>query len=364
MKMQNAKCKIQNAGVRSQGSGVRSQNLLFCLLSSVFCLLFFTGCASSIQQAKHDEIKGKLAIEKISIVGGGKEILVEASGPITYTAFKLSDPARLVLDIPGVDIEKVKAPIEVNNEFTNRIVVASYGEKGMAPIARVEIGLKERVASDVKMGEGGILVSLNHEAVQQAKAPAVVEAQVAMEQEVAKKEEPVAAAVEDTGHVPAEAEKLAPEGLNRGKEIKKADKLLKIETRKEKNRIIIKVIGNGPIGDFNSFTMDKPAPSRIVVDVWNVKSSILGDGLTVSSPYIKKVRVGEHPDKVRLVFDSGRKNAPPYTIERVENSLVITAGSIDAKKPEAASAPAARRCPGRSSPKPAGTANRRRTPRE
>ncbi|MEK7841844.1 MAG: AMIN domain-containing protein, partial [Deltaproteobacteria bacterium] len=108
--------------------------------------------------------------------------------------------------------------------------------------------------------------------------------------------------------------------------------------RKEKNRTIIKVIGNGPIGDFNAFTMDKPAPSRIVVDVWNVKSSIPGDGLAVGSTQIKKVRVGEHPDKVRLVFDSGQKNVPPYTIERVDNSLVITAGVIDVKKLETAAA--------------------------
>ncbi len=296
---------------------------------SVFCLLFFTGCAPTKSQIKSGEGGGKAAIEKISVVGGGREILIEASGPITYTAFKLSDPARLVLDIIGADIEKVKAPMDVNNEFINKIVVASYGEEGMAPISRVEIGLKERVASDVKLAEGNILVALNYEVIPQHEdeTPVVVLPQVVREQEIAKKEEAIKAAVEEAGPALADAEK---------KEIKKADKLLKIETRKEKNRTIIKVIGNGPIGDFNAFTMDKPAPSRIVVDVWNVKSSIPGDGLAVSSPYIKKVRVGEHPDKVRLVFDSGQKNVPPYTIERVENSLVITAGRIDVKKPETA----------------------------
>ena len=320
--------KSQVTGHKSQVTSRKTGDLVtWC---SVFCLLFFTGCAASTQQIK--EGGGKAAIEKISVVGGGREILIEASGPITYTAFKLSDPARLALDIPGADIEKVKAPMDVNNEFINRIAVASYGEEGMAPVSRVEIGLKERVTSDVKLSEGSILVSLNYEVIPQheAETPVVVLPQVVREQEIAKKEEAIKAAVEEAVPALAEAEK---------KEIKKADKLLKIETKKEKNRTIIKVIGNGPIGDFNAFTMDKPAPSRIVVDVWNVKSSILGDGLAVSSPYIKKVRVGEHPDKVRLVFDSGQKNVPPYTIERVENSLVITAGMIDdVKKPETAAA--------------------------
>jgi len=46
--------------------------------------------------------------------------------------------------------------------------------------------------------------------------------------------------------------------------------------------------------------------------------------------------VGEHPDKVRLVFDSNQKKLPSYTIERIEDTLVVTAWAIDAKKQEKA----------------------------
>src|SRR3989338_3029255 len=172
MKNKNVKCKMQNT------KGFLPY-FIFCLLLTIF----FTGCAPTKSQIKSSEGGGKAAIEKISVVGGGREILIEASGPITYTAFKLSDPARLVLDIPWADVEKVKAPMDVNNEFINRIVVASYGEEGMAPISRVEIGLKERVASDVKLAEGSILVALNYEVIPQheAEAPAVVLPQAAEE---------------------------------------------------------------------------------------------------------------------------------------------------------------------------------------
>src|SRR3990172_8781590 len=307
--------KNQKSEVRIQYSGVRSQNLLFCFLYSVFCILFFTGCAPSMQQVKEDEAKEKVVLESISVEGGGREILIKASGPLTYTAFKLPDPDRLVLDIPDADIEKVSGPLEPNNDFISTITVTSYKEQTVAPIARVEIGLKEGVNSEVKLMENNIVVSLNYEATQQEPLPQAAEppAEEPPQQEAAEKEAPAAA-----------------------KQEKKADKLLRVETKKEGAAIIIKIVGNGVIGDFNAFDIDKPAPPRLVVDVWGVKNSITKRSLRVNSPMIKRVRVGEHPDKVRLVFDSNQKKLPSYTIERIEDTLVVTAGAIDAKKQEKA----------------------------
>src|SRR3989344_7785337 len=140
--------------------------------------------------------------------------------------------------------------------------------------------------------ENNIVVSLNYEATQQEPLPQAAEppAEEPPQQEAAEKEAPAAA-----------------------KQEKKADKLLRVETKKEGAAIIIKIVGNGVIGDFNAFDIDKPAPPRLVVDVWGVKNSITKRSLRVNSPMIKRVRVGEHPDKVRLVFDSNQKKLPSYT---------------------------------------------------
>ena len=319
--------KNQKSEVRIQYSGVRSQNLLFCFLYSVFCILFFTGCAPSMQQVKEDEAKEKVVLESISVEGGGREILIKASGPLTYTAFKLPDPDRLVLDIPDADIEKISGPLEPNNDFISTITVTSYKEQTVAPIARVEIGLKEGVNSEVKLAENNIIVSLNYEAAQQEPPPETAEPPAPAEEAVSKTQ----AGTEEPQQEAAEKE--APVAA---KQQKKADKLLRVETKKEGGAIIIKIVGNGVIGDFNAFDIDKPAPPRLVVDVWGVKNSITKRSLRVNSPMIKRVRVGEHPDKVRLVFDSNQKKLPSYTIERIEDTLVVTAGAIDAKKQEKA----------------------------
>src|SRR3990170_1125951 len=256
--------KFQISNFKFQISNLKS---FYFLLLTAYCLLLFTGCAPSMQQVKEDETKEKVVLEGISVEGGGREILIKASGPLTYTAFKLPDPDRLVLDIPDADIEKVSGPLEPNNDFISTITVTSYKEQTVLPIARVEIGLKEGVNSEVKLVENSIVVSLNHEATQQEPPPQAAEPPAEEpQQEAAEKEAPAAA-----------------------KQEKKADKLLRIETKKEGGAIII-----------------------------------------------KRVRVGEHPDKVRLVFDSNQKKLPSYTIERVEDTLVVTAGAIDAKKQEKA----------------------------
>src|SRR3990172_1028487 len=297
------------------------------LMLSAFCILLtvFYGCAVPKQEMKGEGAKEKVAIEKITVVGEGNEVLIEASGPMIYTAFKLSDPTRLVLDIPNVNIEKVSGAKEINNKFITTITSASYGEQTMLPIARVEIGLKDDLSHEIKLGEGSIMVSLNYAAIPKSEAPIAGEAPAADAEKAASEVPPAA---EEAKTAIAEVEK---------KEAKKADKLLRIEARKESGVTIINVIGNGVIGDYNAFAIDKQA--RLVVDIWNVKSSIQKASLNINSRQIKRARVGEHPDKVRLVFDSNQKKMPSYTIERIGESLVITAGKVNISKAEIAPAP-------------------------
>ncbi|MBI5328742.1 MAG: type IV pilus secretin PilQ [Deltaproteobacteria bacterium] len=345
---------MKNKKVRSQKLEARSQKQEKILpLASYIWPLFllatvFYGCATSKSEIKTGDGKAKIAIEKISVVGDDNGVLIEVSGPITYTAFKLSDPSRLVLDMPDVNIEKVREPININNEFVTTITAASYGEQAIMPISRVEIGLKQGIVHEVKQGEGSIMIRLNSETALQQEAAAAIETSAEAEahavvadedkasglpptaitetlqqEEVSKKEETVA--------VVAEEPQTATSAVG-DKEGKKANKLLRIDAGKENGATVIKIVGNGIIGDFNAFDIEKPAPPRLVVDVWNVGSSIPKPFIAVNTEHIKKVRIGEYPNKIRLALDSNKKTLPSYTIERFEDSLVITVGKNGAKK--------------------------------
>jgi type IV pilus assembly protein PilQ len=105
------------------------------------------------------EMREGTMLEMISVVGTGDAIFIETDGSVKYTAFRLSDPPRLVVDLPGVDVTKVTAPIKVDNNFLTVITTSSYGENSER-IGRVEIGLREGITHKVKSGENSILVDL------------------------------------------------------------------------------------------------------------------------------------------------------------------------------------------------------------
>ena len=308
----------------------------------VCCSLIFWGCAGPAQEMKPEGEKQKASIEKITVMENGRDVLIEASGVLTYTAFKLTEPDRLIIDLPSADVKKVSAPIDVNNDFITSITAASYGDEGSTPIARVEIGLKQGIAHELRKGDGSILVRLNQEAAPGQDLTAVVESiAVAAASDPLPAPEPLLpqgdAVKEEPASMVAKASDVAPPP-DEVKESRKADKLLAIEARQENGATVIRIIGNGAIGDFNAIDIDKKGSPRLVVDVWNVGSSIPKKGIDVNTPHFKKIRIGEYPNKTRLVFDAKLKTLPPYTIERSGDSLVIIAGNGNAKKTDQISA--------------------------
>ncbi|MBI5234712.1 MAG: type IV pilus secretin PilQ [Deltaproteobacteria bacterium] len=339
-------CHRTEAGGRNADFPRRLTGALRGLVSALAFVacgsLIFWGCAGPVQEIKPAGEKQKAGIEKITVMENGRDVLIEATEAFTYTAFKLTEPDRLIIDFPGVDVKKVSAPIEVNNDFITAITVASYGDEASTPIARVEIGLKQGIANEIRKGDGSILVRLNQETAPGQDITAVVEAiagvpaaglaaapatEPSLPQGGEAKEESASTAAKssDVAASPGEA-----------KEPRKADKLLAIEAMEENGATVIRIAGNGAIGDFNAIEIDGKASPRLVVDVWNVGSSIPKKVLGINTPHFKRVRVGEYPNKTRLVFDAKNKALPKYAIEKAGDYLVITAGNGNAKKTQEA----------------------------
>src|SRR3972149_4681606 len=133
--------------------------------------LAVTGCASTgPKPVQEDPAKAAQAapdapaearqtsVEYINVVGDGDRVLIGTTGPVKYTVFKLSDPARLIVDMPGISLENVAPSIAVGNDFLGEINSVSYGED--KDIGRIIIGIREGVDHEVKAGENSILVSL------------------------------------------------------------------------------------------------------------------------------------------------------------------------------------------------------------
>ncbi len=313
-----------------------------------------TGCASTgpkgnegpksaaEQKVAPESAKQAASVEYINVVGDGDRVMIGASASIKYTAFKLSDPSRLIIDMPGVDLAKIDSAIKVDNDFLKEIVSVSYGAS--REIGRITISLKEGVEHEVRSGDKSILVSLkkSEPVVADASASAMkaASAEAAANAEYAATPLPVAEAVPET---PAQAAVPAAPIQEKAAALAPATRILKVESANYGENTVVRIITDGDVSNFNSFGLD--GPSRIVVDVWGVSNGVGKGSVKLKDKYVKAVRIGGHNDKSRLVFDSNVKTLPPHSIARVNDTIVLTLGpkikQEDKTSPAKAAAPVA-----------------------
>ncbi|MBW7956810.1 MAG: type IV pilus secretin PilQ [Deltaproteobacteria bacterium] len=268
-----------------------------------------------------------VSVEYIDVVGEGDRVLIGTTGPVKFTVFKLSSPSRLIVDMPGIDLEKVAKTLAVGNDYVGEITTAVYGEN--KDIGRIVIGLREGIDHEVKSSENSILVSLNKGDQEAGEAGSL---KLASADAVIEETLPETAAAPAEGQAepdgPAavsEAAKAEPETIvEKTAPAKKATKVTGLETASEGENTVIKVLTDGLAGNHNAFVLAKPA--RIVLDVWGVRNSTGKDARNLNDKYVKTVRIGSYPDKARFVFDAKGEKLPPHSV-RVENgAIVLTVG--------------------------------------
>ncbi len=82
------------------------------------------------------------------------------------------------------------------------------------------------------------------------------------------------------------------------------------------------IIGDGSLDNYNVFTLTDPA--RLVLDLMGVESAVDKTTSPPSESLVKVIRVGTHPDKVRVVFDLAQAAGLPYQVVSVGDRLVVS----------------------------------------
>ncbi|HSR13395.1 MAG TPA: AMIN domain-containing protein, partial [Thermodesulfobacteriota bacterium] len=246
------------------------------------------------------------SVQKIEVTAtpAGSRLAIEGSRSFEYTVFRLNDPLRVVIDLPQAQLGKLAGPLEVKDGTIN-VIRSRQLDDAQRRAARVEIGLDQMVEYDVN-SEGNVLyVNFGKPAVSAAKAPEKTEA--------AKKAPPSAA-------VPG----------------KKAKALKGLEISSSEGGVSVGIKGDGEIPDYKSFQLSRPA--RLVVDLPQMRNASGKRNIDVGSRLLKDIRIGQHQDKLRLVFNFPEAKAPRYQLNREGQDVILTLG--DAKAPaEKAQAP-------------------------
>ncbi|MBI2401030.1 MAG: AMIN domain-containing protein, partial [Deltaproteobacteria bacterium] len=244
-----------------------------------------TGEADKAQQAANEAKPGsgeKVSVEYVNIVGDGDRVLIGTTGQVKYTVFKLSDPPRLIIDMPGIDLSKVVSPMQVGNDYLGEITAVTYGDD--KDIGRIVIALNENIDHEVKTGDNSILVSLSKITGEQPSGSIIA----------ASSETVTEVALEAAPEQAAEPAPAAP-SVESASPVKAASKALKVSSSKEDGNTVIRIATDGLASNFNSFVLSDPA--RIVVDVLGVSNSTGRDSQKLQGSYVKNVRIGSYADR-------------------------------------------------------------------
>lgn len=293
------------------------------------------------------ETKTISAVE-VQAEGGVTRIVLRGAKDAIYTAFMREDPPRLILELPDVAFEGVNTPISVKNGLVDEVTLGAFGDaKAGQGMARVSIALAKASEYEVKPQGDEIVVEVrasgtaaNEPAPSQPGPP-----------EVAPETAPVAAAEATPSATAQTAPPVAPAEpmVAASAETAPAAAAAPAAPASQIKNIVasangVEIEASGPIDNVDSFELKNP--DRVVIDLFGAKSSMARAKQTFAEGVVSQARVGEHPDKVRVVLDLRGPSGKPMVIPtangvRVELAATDTATASQPAESAASAEPAA-----------------------
>ena len=298
-------------------------------LWGAFVALAIVACASSTTNPSSQQAQ-QLAIEDVIVeseAGISRVTLVGLDEPV-FTAFQQADPDRVIVDLAGVDLGESADPVAVYDGTIDEISIAPFSTGSGESMTRVEVSLSGAADYDVWAENGSLIIEV---ASLGDMASLDVE-----EGDGTGNEDPWAV-------VPREGDEDAgTTGTSDHAEVvaSPATTLVGIEARVVGEGLMIVLEGDGTVESVVTFTLENP--SRLVLDLQGMSNSVETPRLEVDSTQVSQIRIGAHPDKVRIVVDGG-SDGHSFDDRRVvptASGLIIALGSgvdLDAAVAEASS---------------------------
>jgi type IV pilus assembly protein PilQ len=224
-------------------------------------------------------------IKNVEVTQQEQDSLVTITGskPLTYTVVKLSDPSRILVDVPGFTTEQDMDAIQVDGDAINEITTKQI-EKGERKFCRIAIALKKDVEYDVTAKDSDLLIRIAQSAPK---------------------------AVETARVVPDKREDTVVQSL-------KVPTITDLKISEDPP--LVTIVADSMLDSYKAFQLDDP--TRMVVDVPGVREALKDKQYTVESAFLEKIKVGQHHDKVRFVLYFKDK-LPTYKIDKNDTKLYV-----------------------------------------
>ncbi len=260
---------------------------------AIFLLMIIFACAPKASQVATPPPSFSHEIQDIRLTHATDQtqVIVRGQRPMIYTSFHLAHPDRFVVDIAGVGLGTFTEKI-VPDQGLARFVQPRGGVRNQG--SQLEIGLSEPVETSVRTDGVNLIIEVARVARMQPPPPTPAP------------DAPPAVASESPAAPEVEPQAVLPQA-----------QFLK-DIRFERGAGLQMIVTADGLLAPRPVLIDK---NRLVIDLPGVKPAMKMRTLPVSDPSVKQVRMGQHPDKIRLVLDLLAPVA--YAFRQQDRDLVV-----------------------------------------
>ncbi|HZX97376.1 MAG TPA: AMIN domain-containing protein, partial [Myxococcales bacterium] len=253
------------------------------------------------------------AVKVTSVEQRGARLFIHASGKPEFTAFKLSGPPRVVIDLNGGDVTAAARQVESHEAGIAGWSGAQFDDDKVH-VGRIVVALEADAKYDVAAEGNDVVLTLGEQ--KPAAAPAADPHLVLSREDSAEVKNP-------------------------------AGKLGRVEVSEKDGAAVVQVGADGEIARFDLVELKEPA--RLAIDLHGVAGRF---GKADGAALVKGVRIARRDDGSRIVIDGQGDLMPKYSIARTARGLLVTVGEPKPPPPVAAASKAARREPSPASANP------------
>jgi len=311
-------------------------NTMLMAFLLILLVMLVDGCASDHPATSKMIKPKKMIIDLMTIVKADRiTVVVKGDQPLTYTSMQQESSQALVFKFADTGFDSLPAVYFPPENFAVHSIQTEAPEDGME--ARVVVRLKGSIPYQLVPEEDSLKVIFIKTAVSTQSDASLPDLQAARQpppspatQTAPASGNFIEAQVASHGaSSPADlqAERQPPSSpVTQPEPASGILKEVKVTSRGAGVAVYLWV--DGHVGDYKTFTIDDPLPARIVVDLAGLRSAFRGEGkIPVEGEIVKQVRHFGHPDKVRVVVETQKAYLKDFSVEPVENGILLKIGA-------------------------------------
>lgn len=245
--------------------------------------------------------------------GAAAELLIAASAPTTYTSYKSTAPARLVIDFSQTAPAEALNSLSISKGPVKAVTLKRF-DTDAGVLTRMELFLSQDIdpvisPSTERVGE--LLVSFPGYVDASDAKPAVAAAPV---QEMSPVVPQAAGSVDATPVEAAVKQEPVVSDQSEG--------LPALLTGIKSQEDGVAITTNRPVSDFKTFRLSRP--DRVVLDIHQAQVGMADKLVVLNSTGVSTARIGSYPDKVRIVFDAINGSLDDAVITRSATGLHVS----------------------------------------